>query len=148
MYLEEFRDSLAFYDEKSHKPLKVLNFQPILRYVHSEYLSDGRKYVQEILKEYPGYQKILSDEMTREYYATEYADRMWQKDCEQFFQEMKNILKQCNTQFLSMSKGERKKKISRLEELFLRYGESWKYQHTDFESIQEDYRYILQWKDR
>ncbi|EGR53927.1 hypothetical protein FSEG_02219 [Fusobacterium necrophorum D12] len=59
MYLEEFRDSLAFYDEESHKPLKVVNFQPILRYVHSEYLSDGRKYVQEILKEYPDYQKNI-----------------------------------------------------------------------------------------
>ena len=148
MYLDDFRDSLAFYDEETHKVLKVVNFQPVLRYVHSEYVSDGRKYVHEILKEYPKYRKIIVDEISEEYYAREYADTMWQRDCEFFFQEVKTILKQCNYEFLSMPKLERKKKITRLEELFSRYENTWKYQYVDFENVKEDYRYILQWKNR
>lgn len=148
MYLDDFRDNLAFYDEETHKALKVVNFQPVLRYVHSEYVSDGRKYVREILKEYPKYRKIIVDEISEEYYAREYADAMWQRDCEFFFQEVKTILKQCNYEFLSMPKLERKKKITRLEELFSRYENTWQYQYVDFENVKEDYRYILQWKNR
>lgn len=61
---------------------------------------------------------------------------------------MKTILKQCNYEFLSMPKLERKKKIIRLEELFSRYENTWQYQYVDFENVKEDYRYILQWKNR
>ncbi|WP_261787101.1 hypothetical protein [Fusobacterium equinum] len=47
-----------------------------------------------------------------------------------------------------MPKLERKKKITRLEELFSRYENTWQYQYVDFENVKEDYRYILQWKNR
>lgn len=146
MYLERYRDAFAFYAEEN-KVLKVVNFQPILRFSYSEYVADGRKYLGEIAKEYPEYTALLSEEETREYYATQYAEQMWQRDCEVFGEECKAILEECNREFLAMPKVERKKKLKRMEELFSRYQESWKFQFSDFDSLKEDYHYLLQWKE-
>lgn len=147
MYLEEYRNSFAFYEEENNQVLKVVNFQPVLRYSYQEYLADGRKYIREIRKEYPQYKELLKEETSREYYATEYATQVWKKDCEEFGQECREIIEICNREFLAMPKLERKKKINRLEELFSRCQEEWKYLFSDYESLLEDYRYLLSWKD-
>ena len=147
MYLDEYRSSFYFYDDESLEPLKVVNFQPVLRFSYPEYLSDGRRYLREILKDYPKYQEPLQEEITQEYYATEYADRMWQRDCEVFGEECRALIEVFNREFLAIPKIERKKKLARMTQLFSRYEKSWKYMFADFETMKEGYRYLLQWKD-
>lgn len=147
MYLEEYRNYFSFFDEESSEVLKTINFQPVLRFSYQQYLADGRKYVREILREYPKYREHLKEEMTKEYYASEYADRTWQKDCEIFGEECRKLIEDCNREFLAMPKIERRKKLTRIEDLFFRYEEDWKYLFSDFKILKEDYLYLLPWKE-
>lgn len=148
MILEEYRKGFAFFDQENNQVLRVANFQGIVRHSYEEYLRDGRKYVDEIRKEYSKYSSLLADEMQREYYAMEYAQKTWQKDCELFWEEASTLIRQCNHEFLAMPKGERTKTIKRLEILFERYGSAWKFQFIDFETLKEDFRYFKQWQEK
>lgn len=147
MHLEEYRNSFSFVDEESSEILKVVNFQPVFRFSYQEYLADGRKYVREILREYPKYREFLKEEITKEYYAGEYADRTWQKDCEISAEECRRLLEDCNREFLAMPKIERKKKLKRIRELFSHYENAWKYLFSDFEELKGDYHYLLSWEE-